>query len=192
MSVFELTLIALVIMAGSSIIWTTLAVGISPMPSSQKARLAMMQLIETAEIEADIEASVVESFEASGAIVDLGSGWGSLTIRMAVKYPDRQIIGYELSYFPWFVSVLVAKCLGLNNLSVYRQDYLKADFSATSIVVCYLFPAGMVALETKLAEQKTSIRYVISNNFALPSFQPEKTIQLYDFYRSQVYRYRIG
>lgn len=192
LSVFELTLIALVLMAGTSIVWSTLAVGISPMPSSKKARLAVMQLIETAGREGDNEGGIVESFDASGTIVDLGSGWGSLTIGMAMKYPDRQIIGYELSCFPWAVSVIVAKCLGLTNLNVYRQDFLKADLSAASIVVCYLFPAGMVALETRLAEQKTSIRYLISNNFALPSSKPEKAIQLDDFYRSPVYRYRIG
>lgn len=62
------------------------------MPSSKKARLAVMQLIETAGIEGDTETSVGESIQASGVIVDLGSGWGSLTIRMAMKYPDRQII----------------------------------------------------------------------------------------------------
>lgn len=161
------------------------------MPISKKARLAVMQLIETAGIEGDTETSVGESIQASGVIVDLGSGWGSLTIRMAMKYPDRQIIGYELSFFPWLVSALVAKCLALNNLRVYRQDFSKAELSTASIVVCYLFPAGMVTVEAKLAEQKTSIDYVISNNFALPSFQPEKTIQLDDFYRSPVYRYRI-
>ena len=189
MSVFELTLITLALLAGTSIVWSTVAVGISPMPSSKKARLAVMQLIETAEGEGGVDEAYTEE---SGAIVDLGSGWGSLIIRMAVKYPDRQIIGYELSLLPWFISVLSAKCLGLKNLTVYRQDFLKADLSAASIVVCYLYPAGMVALDTKLAEQNTSIRYLISNNFALPSYQAEKTIQLDDFYQSPVYRYRIN
>lgn len=155
-------------------------VGISPMPSSKKARQAVMQLVDTAEAELG-----------QGPIVDLGSGWGSLVIRLAVKYPGRKIVGYELSIMPWCVTVLIVKLLGLKNLTVYRQDFLKADLSAASVIVCYLFPAGMAALEAKLTEQKTTIRYLISNNFALPSFKPEQTIKVDDFYQSPVYRYRF-
>ncbi|MGK0441275.1 MAG: 16S rRNA A1518/A1519 N6-dimethyltransferase RsmA/KsgA/DIM1 with predicted DNA glycosylase [Pseudohongiellaceae bacterium] len=156
-------------------------VGISPMPSSKKARQAMMHLVETAGAGTE-----------SGPIVDLGSGWGSLIIRLAVKYPSRQVVGYELSIMPWFVAMLVSKLLGLKNLTVYRQDFLKADLSAASVIVCYLFPAGMAALDAKLAEQKTTIRYLISNNFALPSLSAEKTLNLDDFYQSPIYCYRIN
>jgi hypothetical protein len=74
---------------------------------------------------------------------------------------------------------------------VYRQDFLKADLSVASIAICYLFPGGMAALAAKLAGEKNAIRYVISHNFALPGYQAEQTIQLDDFYRSPVYRYRI-
>ncbi len=182
MSVFELALIILALLVGASIIWSTITVGISPMPSSRKARKAIMQLVET---------PGARDAEGRKTIVDLGSGWGSLIIRMAIKYPGRHIVGYELSLTPWFVSVVIAKCLGLKNLTIYRQNFLKADLSVASVIVCYLFPAGMTALEAKLTEQKTSIRYLISNNFALPSHKPEKTIMLDDFYRSPVYRYRI-
>ena len=164
------------LLVGTSIIWSTVIVGISPMPSSKKARQAMMYLVETSEV---------------GPIVDLGSGWGSLVTRLAVRYPDRQIIGYELSIVPWFTTVLISKLLGLKNLKVYRQNFLNADLSAVSVIVCYLFPAGMAALDAKLADQPTTVQYLISNNFALPSLKPEKTIRLDDFYQSPIYRYRI-
>ena len=88
--------------------------------------------------------------------------------------------------------MLISTLLGLKNLRVYRQDFLKADLSAASLIVCYLFPAGMLALDAKLAEQKTSAQYLISNNFALTSMQAEKTIRLNDFYQSPVYRYRLS
>jgi hypothetical protein len=150
------------------------------MPSSKKARQAVRQLLEGLENEGG-----------RAPIVDLGSGWGHFIIPLAMKYPDRQFIGYELSFIPWCVSLLIAKCLGLKNLSVYRQDFLKADLSVASIAICYLFPGGMAALAAKLAGEKNAIRYVISHNFALPGYQAEQTIQLDDFYRSPVYRYRI-
>jgi hypothetical protein len=50
----------------------------------------------------------------------------------------------------------------------------------------------MAALDAKLADEKTYVQYVISNNFALPSRQAEKTIRLDDLYQSPVYRYRIA
>lgn len=179
MSAFELSLITLILLVGTSIIWSTVVVGIPPMPSSKKARQAVMQLVETAG-------------EETGPIVDLGSGWGSLIIRLALKYPEREIVGYELSIVPWFVAVVVGRLLGLKNLMVYRQNFLTADLSSASVIVCYLFPAVMATLEAKLDEQKTTIRYLISNNFALPSRKAEKIIRVNDFYQSPVYCYRIN
>ncbi len=185
MFVVELTLIIIVTVIATSIIWSTVIAGISPMPSSKKAQQAVMQLVEASIDKMEGDAS-------GGTIVDLGSGWGGLVIRLAQTYPDRKVVGYELSPIPWFISLCIAKCLGLNNLKVYRRDFLKADLSAASIMVCYLFPEGMVALEGRLAELPAACRYLISNNFALPSYKPEGTIQLDDFYRSPVYLYRVG
>ena len=128
----------------------------------------------------------------TGSIVDLGSGWGSLVIRLAIKYPDRKVSGYELSVLPWLVTMILKTGLGLKNLDVYRQDYLTADLSGSSVIVCYLFPVGMRAIEDKLALQKTPINFLISNNFALPSHQPTKVIELDDFYKSPVYLYQIS
>jgi predicted RNA methylase len=179
--VIELILIILVTLIATSIIWSTVKAGISPMPSSKKARQAVMQLVET-----------VDDDACGGDIVDLGSGWGGLVIRLAQTYPDRKVVGYELSPIPWFTSLCIAKCLRLENLKVYRRDFLKADLSAASVMVCYLFPEGMVALEKKLTELPAARRYLISNNFALPSHKPQETIQLDDFYRSPVYLYRVG
>jgi len=154
------------------------------MPSSKKAREVMVQMLESA-------GQGVGTETGAWPIVDLGSGWGSLIIRLAMKYPRRQIVGYELSFLPWFVTVIAAKLLRLKNLAVHRQDFLKADLSAGSIMICYLFPAGMAALEARLTMKEKQVRYLISNNFALPSLTAEKTIHLNDFYKSPIYRYRL-
>jgi hypothetical protein len=142
-----------------------------------------MQLLE--------DSSVVRN-GGDGAIVDLGSGWGSLIIPIALKYPDRTITGYELSLIPWLFSWLTIKCLGLKNVVLYRQDFLKAELSDTSILICYLYPEAMVALEAQLEDHKPQLRYLISNNFALPSFKPDKTIELDDLYRSPIYGYCLS
>ncbi len=128
----------------------------------------------------------------TGNIVDLGSGWGNFVIRIAKQYPQRQIIGYELSFLPWLMSTFLKKVLGLKNLTLHRQNFYQADLSKTSVLVCYLFPEAMNKISTKLQVEQSSVRFVISNNFALPAWQPFKKIQLNDFYKSPVYLYKIS
>jgi len=147
------------------------------MPSSNKAYNTMMKLAEET---------------GSGAIVDFGSGWGNFVIPMAKKYPQRQIIGYELSLLPWLISTLLKKVLGLKNLTIYRQDFYKADLCKASVLVCYLFPKAMEKIKQKLLKEQHQVNFLISNNFALPSSEPYKVMQLDDFYRSPVYLYKIS
>lgn len=160
-----------------SIIYSTVKLGISPMPSSNKAYNAMVKLAEET---------------GSGSIIDLGCGWGNFVIRMAKKCPQRQIVGYELSLLPWLTSSLFKKVLGLKNLTLYRQDFYQADLSNASVLVCYLFPEAMNKIKHKLLSEQHQIDFLISNNFALPSSKPYKIMQLDDFYRSPVYLYRTS
>ncbi len=176
MSVFGFFLVALILLVGLSIVWSTMTTGISPMPSSKKACLAMITLIDKT---------------TTGPIYELGSGWGNLAVHLALAFPRRQIVGYEISIVPWLCSLLIKKLLRLKNLTLYRQDFLTADLSTASVIVCYLFPAAMVAIEKKLASGQNGNGVLISNNFALPSYQPQKQIQLDDFYKSPVYLYRL-
>ena len=165
----------LVLLIALSIVWSTLKTGISPMMSSSKARQAMLNAI---------------SMDEKGALIDLGSGWGTLVIPVAKRHPNKQVIGYELSWFPWMVSVLFKYSLGLDNLTLYRKDFKSADLSAASTLVCYLFPGGMVALEEKLKHDVVNNKItIVSNTFALPSYKPTNVIKLKDFYQTPIYVY---
>ncbi len=190
MSVIEIILFSITILIALSIVWSTLILGISPMPSSRQARQAMLMLLEETLIE-------TKSDTAAGPIFELGSGWGSLLIPLAKKYPQRKIIGYELSIMPWLTTIILIKILGLKNVKVYRQNFLSADLSNASVILCYLFPRGMKQLEakineTKLNAQNTRLEYLISNNFSLLSHKAIKTIQLNDLYKSPVYLYQFN
>ena len=174
MDFIAIALFFLVLVIAFSIVWGTLKTGISPMMSSSKARQAML-----AEINMDEK----------GALIDLGSGWGTLVIAVAKKHPKNQIIGYELSWFPWMISVLFKYSLGLDNLTLYRKDFKSADLSAASTLVCYLFPGGMLALEDKLKHDLFKNITIVSNTFALPSYKPTNVIKLKDFYQTPIYVY---
>ena len=176
MPIFESLIIIAVFIVGASILISSIKLGISPMPSSKKAYQAIVSLADET---------------GDGAIYDLGSGWGNLVIRLAKAYPERQIVGYELSYFPYLITNIIKSLLRLNNLVLYRENYLKADLSKASVLTCYLFPKAMEDIESKLANEENDVRFVISNNFALPSHQPCKVLELMDFYRSPVYLYCI-
>jgi hypothetical protein len=163
--------------SAATIVWSTLRVGISPMPSSEKARDAIFELMKDS---------------GGGTVYDLGSGWGSLVIPLARQYPNRRIVGYEISFVPWLVSVLRKRVFGLRNLHLYRKDFLQADFSKAEVLICYLHTVGMSEIAKKLMAERCFDGVLISNNFGLRDFQPERTVQINDFYKSPIYRYRLS
>jgi len=146
------------------------------MPSSNKANHVMTKLIDET---------------GSGPIIDLGSGWGNFAIFIAKKNLQRQVIGYELSLFPWLISLLFKKILRLNNLTLYRQNFYNINLPVASVIVCYLYPEAMLKIKKKLLLEQPNIDFLISNNFALPAWKSYKKIQLNDFYKSPIYLYKI-
>ncbi len=167
-------LLAVVCVALVSIVWSTLRLGISPMPSSAKARHVMLVEGERAR---------------EGTIVDLGSGWGTLAMAFARQYPNRQVVGYELSFFPWFISIVLKHILVLDNLVFYRRNFLQTDLNGAAIILCYLHPEGMTAMKDKLSKAVMGGAVVISNTFALPDFPAAKVVRLDDFYLTPIYVY---
>lgn len=174
MQLLQTGLLTLLFFAAISIVRTSLQTGISPMPSSGKARQAM----------------IAAARANKGTVIDLGSGWGTLAIAFARKHPQRQVIGYEASWVPWLASLVCKHAMRLNNLTLHRRDFLHADLSGASILLCYLFPRGMQQLRDKLETQKGQPGLIISNTFALPGATPFRIIQLDDFFRSPIYVYQ--
>lgn len=180
MPFIDLLLIAFTLLVALSIVWGTLRTGISPMMSSGKACQAVLALI----------AESAESRAEDGLIIDLGSGWGTLVIAVAVKYPNQQVMGYELSWLPWLVSMIRKRSLKLDNLTLYRKDFNSAELSHASILLCYLFPGGMAALQEKLKREQSRELLIVSNTFALPSCVPTNVIRIDDLYKTPIYVYR--
>jgi len=159
-----------------SIVIGTLRTGISHMPSSRGATKRLLALVPPGQ----------------GPIVELGAGWGGLSIALARAHPQRLVIGYELSSIPWLCSLLRARLARLENLSVHKADFSVANLSAAQVVVCYLYPAGMSRLSPKLLAELEPGATVLSNTFALPGWEPEAVVMLDDLHRTPVYRYRLG
>jgi hypothetical protein len=171
MLVLEITVVACFPLAVASIIWFSITTGIAPMPSLGRARRAIV------EAAADAPA---------GPIAELGSGWGTLAIALARAYPARQVVGYEISWVPWLVSLLLKHSLRLQNLTLCRSDFLRADLAPFSLLSCYLFREGMHELAHKLSRNHCIPPVIISNTFALPWRRPDEVIRVEDLYRSRV------
>lgn len=149
------------------------------MPSSQKARAEVWRILAQL------------SPQSGQTIVDLGSGWGGLVIALALRYPQCHILGYELSWFPWCISKVVQRVLGVKNLTLYRRDYLQQPLPKADIAICYLYPEGMQRLAYQRRCQHWQATHLISICFALPAHAAVLTAKAADFYQTPVYLYRL-
>jgi len=167
----------LVLLGGAvlSVVYHTLKIGISPLPSSRRARQVMLSAIP-------------DGF--SGRIVEAGSGWGSLAIPLARRFPEAAVIGYELSPVPFFCAQL--RRLGRHpNLRFHRADFRTVSMADADLVVCYLFPGAMRALDEKLRRELRPGARVISNTFALPGWKPVRVHRLDDIYATPISIYEF-
>lgn len=62
-------------------------------------------------------------------LIDLGCGWGSLSLYMAAKYPNSTIISVSNSNTQRGYIMATAKARGLNNITVYTGDINNFDLT---------------------------------------------------------------
>lgn len=143
------------------------------MPSTKKSAITILENIKE---------------ESKDTIIDLGSGFGSLAIFLATNLPKKQIIGYELSFFPWLISVSLAKVLRIKNIKFYKKDFNTVDLK-NAVLVCYLFPEGMKRLEDKIFDETINTK-IVSSTFAFRDIKARDTILVNDFYKTPIYIYK--
>ena len=172
----------LLLLAVASVIYYGIRLGITPMPSSRKAIATFIDLIP-------------DSTDGKiGKIVDLGAGWGTLAYPIAERFPNATVVGYELSPLPWLYSRLKGMFVRRPNLSLNRQSVFKADLSDVDVVVVYLHPAAMRKLGPKFERELRPGTLVLSNTFAVPTWEPTQTYHLGKSWLStsnDIYVYRV-
>lgn len=176
LSLFFAIVTGLILIVSASIIFWTIKNGISPMPTSLKAKKCLLEALP----------------KLSGIVYELGSGWGTLAFPIASRHPDVLVIGYETSPFPYFYSKILSLLKRLPNLKLIRKDFFKISLTDASVVVCYLYPGAMQKLKVKFSEELKPGTLIISNTFAIPGWRPEKVIVVKDLYRSRIYIYKIS
>jgi len=150
-----------------SLIYYTIRLGISPMPTS----LRVLRVVDTV---------LPERLE--GTVVEMGSGWGHVAFFLACKYKKSKVIGYEKSWVPFLFSKIFY--VRVKNLSFKRVDFKDVSIEEADLVYCYLFPAGM-----EMISKKKRNGILISNTFSLPNGKVQKEIRVSDIYRTKIYLY---
>lgn len=172
MSYFWLFFLFLLSVSFASIVIWTIRNGISPMPTSAKVKRALLEALPS---------------KVEGDIYELGSGWGTLALSLAQKYPEGQVIGFETSPIPYWVSRLIAK----PHVQYLRKDLFQANLSKAKMVVCYLYPACMTRLKTKLEHELAQDCLVVSHTFSIPGWKAHKIVEVDDLYKTKIYFYQL-
>lgn len=130
------------------------------------------------------------SMKPGQVLVDLGCGDGRV-LRCIRRRFDITAIGYEWNLLAFLNARL--RCLGRRGIKVRLRDFRKADLSGADVVFCYLFPDVLPELSTKLARELRPGAVVVSANFAIPQWLPEKVLRIdHSLHGDPLYLYRMS
>ena len=107
-------------------------------------------------------------------MVDLGCGWGGMTVSLAKTYKNATIHGYEITTFPYLVSK-IASLFFWGRVKIHNSDMYKADLSQFQVLYCYL-PTFIL---TDLLPQFASLRpgtVIVTSGWAIPGYTPTEVI----------------
>jgi len=171
--------IAIVTFLVLSYFYYSIRTGVPTFPSLPVARDKIIDLLREDKMRA-----ATPSYK----IYDLGSGSGQLSWAIARAFPDAEVVGIELSLFPWFRATLWQKLTRQHNLRYLRTDFLKYPIGDADAVLIYLMEGVVQKVGAKLQRELHPSAMVISNKYHLPGWQPEQTLPLPFTKRLLVYR----
>ena len=174
---FSFVLLIVVIYAAVTIIFYTLRNGISPMPTGGRVNRVVLD--------------VLHEINPTGRVVELGSGWGTLALRIGKRLPQCSVVGYENSPVPYVVSKLLRVVMSVPSVVFTRADFYAVSLSDFDVAVCYLYPGAMEKLREKFVSELRPGTLVMSHTFAVPGWEPERVVEVSDLYRTKVYVYRV-
>lgn len=108
-------------------------------------------------------------------MVDLGCGWGGMTVSLARTYQKATIHGYEITTFPYLVSKLVSLFFW-GRIKIHNSDMYKADLSQFQAIYCYLPTFILTDLLPQFARLKAGTM-IITSGWAIPDYTPIRIVE---------------
>lgn len=138
-----------------------------------------------------VKRAILENVPASSRLIyELGSGWGGLAFALGKKFPQATVIAYEISFVPWFYSLILKRVLYKKNVHIHRKNFFNGDVLRADCFVCYLYPKAMEKLQKKFDGEWKGDYTVVSNAFAIPGWKAVKEDKVKDLWRSKIYIYK--
>jgi cyclopropane fatty-acyl-phospholipid synthase-like methyltransferase len=113
-------------------------------------------------------------------LYDLGSGDGRIVITAAKRY-GAKAVGFEID--PALVTLSRRRIneAGVAHLAEIRdEDIRTVDLSPASVVTMYLYPGANLRLRTAIMRQLKPGSRVVSHNFSMGDWQPDRVEQMTD------------
>jgi SAM-dependent methyltransferase len=127
--------------------------------------------------------------KAGQLLVDIGCGDGRVLRQVGRRYGVRTV-GYELNLLAYIKAKFL--CFGRKNIQIKLRNFWTADLSDADVVFCYLFPDVMRDLAAKLKSDLKPGAVVVSCNFDLPGFIPERILRPGNsFHNDPIYIYHF-
>jgi SAM-dependent methyltransferase len=127
-------------------------------------------------------------------LYDLGSGDGRIVLAAAKVFGIRAV-GFEIDPVLVKDSRQMIKQAGMEELvEIREQDIRTIDFSPASVVTMYLYPAANLRLRPVLMRELKPGARVISHDFGMGSWKPDRVERLKDTagLSRTIYRWRIA
>ena len=154
-----------------------------PVPSCGKVRTAMIE-----------DVSLILTKRKNQIVMDLGSGWGSLLLPLAKKFPRHRFIGIEHGFIPYYFSKFISR--KLKNINFYRQNFFNSNISKADVVFVFLLPHIMPKISVKCQKEAKENALIYVNRFPISDIKPKKEVSLgskYDtYYVYKIQKNQIG
>jgi SAM-dependent methyltransferase len=127
-------------------------------------------------------------------VYDLGSGDGRIVMTAARKY-GAKAVGFEIDPSLVKISRDNIRAAGLEHLvEVREEDIRNVDLSLATVVALYLYPGANLRLREAITRQLKPGSRVVSHQFAMGSWKPDRTEQMTDStgLARTIYLWRIG
>jgi hypothetical protein len=144
-----------------SLYWTTFRTQVPFFPSTPKVWQQVLTLIPPCQ---------------SIRIIDIGSGFGGMSMYIKKNRPDCLVDGIEVAPLPWLTSMLRAKFKD-SKVDFKRGDYRLLDFANYDLIFAYLSPAVMSDLWLKAQAQMLPGSLLVSYEFEIEGVEPTAVIQ---------------
>ena len=145
----------------ASTIFSLLLTRVPPVSSSRAIRKQVIELL---------------NLKPDQTFFDLGSAYGKILVEASKKYPQAEVVGFEVSPFFYFITKI--KLLAARSTAkIYLKNFYKTDFSKSDVFYAYLWPSVMHKVQDKFFKETRPGTVLYIHAFKLPEIKPDNTFK---------------